>query len=361
MLEEIAISFKNQDYSTAAKLIKQLLKESPENLWGRFYLGKLYEVSSKQEKAEEVYRQLLRLTTNTKILNQARQGLKRLEEIKEAARKQAIIQAIAAPNDNELGILVLEPINNEIKTKLIPKFAQIMQLDPYSARLILPSRGWRVYRTGKIGELQFYGTQLQQAGIPCFWLKIAQVQQIKVFQVEYFIESQSKVTVFCRNELDQLGAFSFDLSEVTAKVMGMLPIFEQVVDVNHRRQIIRKTKTQDYAQFCDLLLPKIQTILRIYDHGYDFNQGLELFSQSTQNTMRINWNNLVKWLENELPQAKSWTGFTPFAETVLDQTEMLNQIPSHVNLFRREQTNWDAAFQLYSGIILNLELRGYTN
>lgn len=351
MLEEVIAAFERKDYNTAAKLIKHLLKESPENPWVQFYLGRLHEVSGERQRAEKIYRQLLRLTTHNKILSQARQGLQRLEEIKQEEKQRAISQATEKPTNTEPGILVLEPISNELKVQAAPKFAQIMQVDSYTARLILPSRNWRIYRTGKVGELEFYGTQLQQAGIPCFWLRIPQIQQIQVFQVKYFSESQPKPTVVCRNIENQIGSLSFDWSEVTARVVGLLPIFEQVVDVNARRQLERKIQTQDYAQFCDLHLPGRRSILRIYDQGYEFQQGLEISPQPSQNTVRINWNGLINWLEQQIPSVKAWSDFKPFAEKVLDQTEVLNQIPSHVDLFQREKSNWDSAFQLYSGII----------
>jgi hypothetical protein len=133
--------------------------------------------------------------------------------------------------------------------------------------------------------------------------------------------------------------------------MGLLPIFEQVVDVNARGKLERKTKTQDYAQFCDLHLPTRRSILRIYDQGYEFQQGLETQSQANHNTIRMNWNNLMTWVENQLPEVKVWSDFKPFAQIVIDQTDILKQIPSHINLFRPEQSYWDAAFHLYSGII----------
>jgi tetratricopeptide (TPR) repeat protein len=352
MLEEVTAAFERKDYQTAATLLKPLLNESPENPWVQFYLGRLHEVSGKHQKAEKIYRQLLRLTTHNKILAQARQGLQRLQEIKQEEKQRAISQATAEPINNEQGILVLEPISNELKTVAAPKLAQIMQLDPYTARLILPSRNWRVYRTGKMGELQFYGLQMQKAHIPCFWLRIQQIQQIQVFQVEYFSELQTKATVVCRNSENQLGSFSFDWTEVTDRVVGLLPIFEQVVDVNARHQLERKTQTQDYAQFCDLHLPKRNSILRIYDKGYEFQLGLEITPQAYQNTVRINWNTLITWIDQQIPHVKVWSDFKSFAETVIDQSEMLNQIPSHIDLFRREKSNWDSAFHLYSGIVL---------
>ena len=351
MIEQVAIAFEHKDYQTAAKLLKQLRKESPDNPWVQFYLGRLHEVSGKHQDAEKIYRQLLRDTTNTKIVTLARQGLQRLQEMELEERQRAISQATSQPNNTELGVLVLEPLSNEMKTEASGKFAQIMQLDPYTARLILPSRGWRLYRTGQVGELKFYGKQLQQAGIPCFWATIAQIQQIQVYQVKYFQESTPQVTVVCCNQANQLGSLTFDWSEVTARVVGLLPIFEQVVDVDAYRKLERRTQTQDYSQFCDLHLPGRRCILRFNDNGYEFQQGLEIIPQASQNTIRINWNSLSNWIDQQLPQVKIWSDFTSFADTTLDQTEMLGHIKSHIHLFRREETNWDSAFHLYSGLV----------
>ncbi|MEH2313703.1 MAG: tetratricopeptide repeat protein [Nostoc sp.] len=351
MIEQVAIAFEHKDYQTAAKLLKQLRKESPDNPWVQFYLGRLHEVSGKHQDAEKIYRQLLRDTTNTKIVTLARQGLRRLQEMELEERQRAISQATSQPNNTELGVLVLEPLSNEMKTEASRKFAQIMQLDPYTARLVLPSRGWRLYRTGQVGELKFYGKQLQQAGIPCFWATIAQIQQIQIYQVKYFQESTPQVTVVCCNQANQLGSLTFDWSEITARVVGLLPIFEQVVDVDAYRKLERKTQTQDYTQFCDLHLPGRGCILRFHDNGYEFQQGLEIIPQASQNTIRINWNSLSSWIDQQLPQVKIWSDFTSFANTTLDQTEMLGNIKSHIHLFRREETNWDSAFHLYSGLV----------
>jgi hypothetical protein len=141
----------------------------------------------------------VQITSHQKILSQARQGLQSFENINQEERQEAITKPLAQPSNNEAGILVLEPINNEQKTLAAPKFAQVTQIYRYTARLILPSYYWKVYRMGKTGELEFYGAQLQQAGIPCCWLNIAQIKQIQVYQVKYFSEWPSKPTVFCQN------------------------------------------------------------------------------------------------------------------------------------------------------------------
>ncbi|BCL38161.1 hypothetical protein NSMS1_46080 [Nostoc sp. MS1] len=351
MIEQVAIAFERKDYPTAAKLLKQLLKESPDNPWVQFYQGRLYEVANKRKEAEKIYRQLLKSTANSKIVLQTRQGLQRIRETEQEEKQRAIAQATAEPCNTEQGVLILEPCSNEIRATAAARFAEIMQLDLYNAKLFLPSRSWRFYRTGRVGELKFYGIQLQQAGIPCFWTAISAITQIQVFQVNYFSESQPKATVICSNHTNQVGSLTFDWSEVSARVMGLLPIFEEVVDVGAWLKTERKTQTQDYVQFCDLHLPSRRCILRLYDQGYEFQQGVQIAPVSSQNTIRINWNNLLNWINLHLLQAKVWSDFTPFAETVLEQKEMLGHIQSHINLHRKEKSDWDSAFHLYSGLI----------
>ncbi|BAZ13366.1 hypothetical protein NIES4071_52050 [Calothrix sp. NIES-4071] len=353
MIDRVATAFEQHDYKTAGKLLKQLLKESPSDPWVKLYVGKLQEVSGKNQDAEKIYRRLLRDETNSKIVAQARLGLQRLRELEEEERKRGISQAMGDDSASEAGVLILEPINNELKTQAAQKFAKIIQIDAYSARLLLPSRGWRLYRTGAIGELKFYGEKLQQAEIPCFWSTLAALQQIQVFQVDYFQSSQSnaQVTVVCHNQSKQLGSITFEWNEVKARVVGLLPIFEEVVDRNARGKLERKTQTQDYAQFCDLHIPNRKCILRIFDGAYEWKKGVEITPPNSQNTVRINWNNLSNWLDKQLPQVKVWSDFTPFAETALDQNEMLSHIQPHTRVFRFEASNWDSAFHLYSGLV----------
>lgn len=351
MIKQVAAAFERQDYHTAAALLQPLLQHSPENPWVQLYLGRLDEVLGKLETAEELYRQLLRSTTNAKIVGQARQGLHRVQSIAQEQRQQAIIQATADPNNTQLGVLVLEPVSSD-RTVAAQKFAQIMQLDPYTARLQLPSRGWRLYRTGAIGELRFLGKKLRESGVPCFWATLAEIQKIQVFQVSYFQQS-AQGTVVCQNEQGQMGSLTFDWTEVTRRVTGLLPIFEEVVDLDHRGKLKRKTQTQDYVQFCDLHLPKRLCILRLHDRSYQFQQGIITTPQhqTNQTTIRINWNSLCDFLSKQLPHAAILSDFTAFAETVLEQKELLGRIPCHIHLFRRAETSWDPAFHFYSGLV----------
>ena len=204
-IDEVVAAFDAGNYREATKLLKVLLKESPENPWVQFYVGKLYEVTNKLESAEKVYRKLLRQARNPKVVSQARQGLKRVEMIPKQRRKDAIAHAKEDPRQLLPGLLVLEPIDPQLKTKAAKHFAQIMQLDPYSARLLLPVRSWRMYRTGAIGELRVFVDDLRKAEIPAFCATVEQINQTRVFRVSYVQSLSAQPTVVCQNEMNQLG------------------------------------------------------------------------------------------------------------------------------------------------------------
>ncbi|WP_424094188.1 tetratricopeptide repeat protein [Moorena producens] len=365
MLKQIADAFEHHDYQTAARLIKKLLKQEPNNPWTQLYLGRLQEVKGKLEAAERIYRQLLKGTPVPKIMAQARQGLARLEATAKEKRRQALAQATADPESNQLGVLVLKPISQEDKPKAAQHLARILGIDPYTARLQLPTRGWRLYRTGPVGELKYYGSLLREASIKCLWASVADIKTINIYQVKYFSDSSDQeTTVVCHNSQGQLGSFSFNWSEVTQRVEGRLPLFEKVVDLDARRNLTRKTQTLDYAMVCDLHLPQRHSILRLCDRNYQFQQGIALTPKSVsrqnkqsqdsrlhQSTTRENWNNLTDYLNLRLLEKPLWSDFTTFAQTALDYQDLLEKLESHIDLFRLVETPWDPAFQLYSGLV----------
>jgi hypothetical protein len=358
MLDQVAAAFDRQDYQTASRLLKELLKQSPHNPWVQLYVGRLQEVAGKLEAAEHTYRQLLRETTHPKLATQVRQGIKRVEERKQERRRQAIAQATAGSQDREAGFLVLETVGGEARPAVVERFATVMGLDTYAARLLVPSRGWRLYRSGPIGELRVYGQELQQAGVPAFWASLPDLQQIKVFQVQYFQADSSQAIAVCHNEHGQLGSLPFTWSEISQRVEGRLPIFEQVVDVGIRNQLTRKQQTQDYSLFCDLHLPGRQCLLRLQDGVYQFNCGVDLLPYQQpeanwldRNTIRTNWNSLQSWLQEQLPPVPVWSDFTVFGETAADFVLPLSRLKSHIDLFRRTPSFWDPAFHLYSTLL----------
>ncbi len=364
MLDQVAAAFDRQDYQTAARLLKPLLQQSPNHPWVQFYLGRLHEVSGRRPSAETIYRQLLRQTTNPKLAIQARQGLQRLETTEQERRQQAIAQATTEPGKTAPGFLILEAVEGEARTRAAQQFAQIMKLDAYTARLQFPSRGWRFYRTGTIGELQVYGEELRQAGVPAFWAALPELQAIQVFYVHYFQAAAPQVTVICENQQGQLGSLVFDWSEISQRVEGLLPIFEHVIDTDHRQRTERQRKatTQDYVAFCDLHLPSRRCILRLSENHYQFQQGIIVEPQTSQphsgrlpaeverehQTNRMNWSHLLAFLTEQSPAAQVWDDFTLFADTVIQQTPLLRRLPSRIRLGRQAESDWDHAFHLYS-------------
>ena len=359
MLDQIAAAFDRQDYRTAAKLLKEFLHQSPQNPFGQLYRGRLYEVSGKLEAAEEIYRQLLRDAVNPKVAGQARQGIQRLAALAQTRQQAEIAEATADPKNAEMGMLILEAISSDSRTTAAQNFARIMKLDAYTARLQLPHRGWRLYRTGAIGELQLYGKQLRNSEIPAFWTSLKVLQSVQVFQVQYFQDYQPKAIAVCQNEHDQLGSLSFDWAEVTQRVVGRLPIFEQVVDTDARQktQRQRKEQTQDYAHICDLHLPKRRCILRICDLKYQFHQGMSFSpadpSAIAQTTNRIFWNHLLTFLNYQLSEQPIWSEFIPFAETAIEFPNLLKRVKSHIHLLGQDDSPWNPAFHLYSGLALS--------
>lgn len=365
MLDQLAAAFDRQDYQTAARLLKQLLQQSPQNPWVQFYRARLYEVSGKAEAAESVYRQLLRENPNPKIATQSRQGLQRLEETALQQRQQAIAQATADPASAAPGFLVLEAVSGDDRTAAAQQLARIFKLDVYTARLQLPGRGWKLYRTGAIGELQVYGQELRQAQMPVFWAALPALQNIHVFQIQYFQAVSPQASVICQSSQGQLGSLTFDWSEVTQRVDGLVPIFEHVLEADVLRQKVerqRKAQTQDYIPFCDLHLPGRGVILRLSDSNYHFQKGIPFTdfatvpglegtvptSLSDAGSNRFNWNHLIAFLNRQQSDTVSWADFQAFAETVVNQFPLVRRLESHIHLSRQAESDWDAAFHLYS-------------
>lgn len=349
MIDEILAALDRQDYQRAGKLLKQLQQTDPHHPWLPLYIGRWQEGKGKLEAANSLYRRVLQATQNPKIAMQARLGLQRLET--KAQPPKLIL------GDREPGFLILEAVKAEQKQALAQQLAQIASIDAYSARMLLPSRGWRLHRTAAIAELQHYGQQLQAAQIPSFWVPQAQVEKLRVFRVQFLQTLSPQPAVVCKNEADQSGTLSFAWREVRDRVEGMLPVFEDVVDVGAYNKLTRKRQTQDYAQVTDLHLPQRGCILRFADWSYQF-QHSAVFNASQdgalpnpQATTRLKWNQLITFLDRQLASVPVWSEFAPFAETALEPLALTKAFPSHIDLLRKLPSQWDRAFQLYSALV----------
>jgi hypothetical protein len=353
IIEQIAAAIDRQDYRRAAQLTEALLAKSPKHPWGLFYVGRLHELNGREEAAETLYRQLLQETAIPKVALQARQGLQRLEISQQTRRKQAIADATRDPANASLGFFILEPVAGDDRPTVVQNFARIMKLDPHNVRMTLPSKGWQLYRTGAIGELQVYQQELQAAKIPAFCASLAAIADIQIYRIDYIADVLPDVTVMCRNADDQRGSFSFHWSEITQRVDGQVPVFEQVIDLGAWGKLERKERTQDYIQFCDLHLHHRRCILRFCDHTYQFQDGVVIQPTSDttpgyQTTTRIGWNNLLGYFKQQLPNIPSYANFRAFGETTADHCVHLSKLKTNIDLTRKIDTHWDAAFHLYS-------------
>ncbi|NEQ96434.1 MAG: tetratricopeptide repeat protein [Cyanothece sp. SIO2G6] len=354
-LEQVTAALQQQDYSRAAQLLKPLLKQYPDNLQVQLYVGNIHEGMGKYEKAETVYRKLLKRAINPKLAQAARQGLERLRQGEKERRQEAIAQASHDPQNVGTGFLLIAPIPNENKAEAARNFSQIMNIDPYTANIQLPTRTWKLHRIGNMAELTVYQQELQSVGITTFAVSLTQLNQIQVFQMTYVKANDTQVTVVCQNSEGQLGELSFRWAEVTQAVDGLLPIFEEVVDLGVYNKLQRKEKTQDYAQVHDLHLPQRQCILRFCDRTYQFSEGLDFSGlehpelPQVYATTRLKWNALTEQLKQHVSLATTWTDFSSFGPTALDHLDLIDGFASHINLFRKAETKWDHAFQLYSG------------
>lgn len=359
-LEDAIAALEKGDYRTASGHLKVLYRTMPENPWVRFYIARLYEETNRLDEAERAYRVLLRDNSFPRILSQARQGIERLETKRKAQRETAIAAAKAESDPQEVGVLVLEATPKERRQQAAQQLARIFNVEAYAARLMLQVRGWRLYRTGPLGELQVYEQELESTAICAFTASLIDIAKLNVWRVDYVQSLTPKPVVICRDRQNRQGTFSFDWAEVRQQVRGGIPLFINAVsyDISRRTkdQIKRKPETQDFVQMCDLHLPKRGVILRFCDRSYQFDKGV-IFSPEQQQqigklraaTLRINWNGIIKVFDHQLRDGVIWSDFLQFAETAIDFHFLMESIQPYIDIERNEPSHWDPAFQLYSG------------
>lgn len=354
MQDIVAAALDRGDYRAAATLLQEWQKKSPKDPWLLLCVGRYQEAIRRWEAAEKTYLSLLRKATVPKLMTQARQGIQRVQAQRQQSRDEALETARSAPGSKEPGFLCLEPVPSEARTAAAQGLAKVMQIDPYMARLQLPSQGWRLYRVGSVGELQYFSRALAEAGTPAFWVKQQDATGVQVFNVEYFRSvGPTQATVICRSADGQMGTIAFAWSEVSQRVVGQLPLFESVVDVDEWKRLRRKQKTQDYADIWDLHLHDRQCMLRLCDRTYQFRQGNPLPEGEPVpdhgTSTRPLWNALLAYIRTHTTGPQQ-DGFAKFAEGAIELIELMPPFAHQVRLPRLRESTWDPAFHLYSGL-----------
>ncbi|MBV5261000.1 hypothetical protein FLX56_21510 [Synechococcus moorigangaii CMS01] len=358
VLKQIQAALAVGDYGRMRQLLLQWQKVEPENPWFRLYVARWYEETARWDKADNGYRQLLKEVASPKVVTQARQGLARLEARELARQEAAIAQEKAAPAGESYGLMILEPIQSAQKKIAAQHFATVFRTDTYSAGLQLPLKSWRLFRTGPLGELRFFGKALAQGNIPSFCLALDQLQQIQVIQVQTIEQLDPHLKIQGVDGMEQPVDLTIPWAAISQWVTGILPIFEESLEQDGRGKPYYKTKILDYAQFCDLHWGDRQLILRLNDQHYQFRRGFSFLEKASNPiehlSTRRNWNNLQAQLAQHLTQSHQWSDFKSFANNARDFPELLRKIKPQVNLFRQEahqDTYWDPAWHLYSAII----------
>ncbi len=353
MQDAIAAALDAKDFRTAAALLQRWKEQNSRDPKFLLMVGRYQEATERWEQAEKTYLKLLRQTPSQKLIVQARQGIQRVQTHRKQARDEAIETARARPDGQDPGVLCLEPVPSEHRQAAAQGLAKVLGIDPYMARLQIPSREWRLYRVGPIGDLEYYSHSLTAAKVPTFWIKQSTIKAIPVFNAAYFRRTQPHVEVVCKNTAGQWGTIAFDWSEVAQIILGQLPIFESVVDTGAWRQLQRKEKTQDYAEVIDLHLHQRRCILRVCDRTYDYSQSNPLPNADTIPDQRLltrpYWQALATHMREQMT-VPIHNKFVHFGEGALEMLDLLPPIQPHLQLSRLRETNWDAAFHLYSSL-----------
>lgn len=351
MFEEINEAFESKEYQKVENLLLEIEEEGQDNPWFQYYQAYLEESKNNLTKAEEIYLKILKnsLNPNPQLFSKIRNGIDRIKKTRAKQKEKKIKEFQEITETEELGVLILKPIPTENKKVAAQKMAKIIDTNVYSAKMLIPSRSLKFYRTGKLAELKYYESQFNKASIPCFCVNLRAINSIIIYQVKYIKSSNQNLIFVCQNNSQKEEVILIKWSDINNRIKALLPLFDSVVEIGRKGKSTRKTTTIDYAEFFDLHINNQNLILRLNDQTYEFDKGIDLPVE--ENTTKNKWMKLSKFFEKNIPNIKVWSDFTLFGEGVIGFPQMLKQINSNVDLFRREESVWDASFQLYSGSI----------
>ncbi len=315
MEAQVAAALEVGNYQQVTRLLKHWQATDPTNPTLRLYAALLQEQTNRLEAAEKNYLKLLKQSPSGKLMSQARAGLGRIQQRQKAQKAEVLEQARQISGGNEMAILAVAAPPAADRQQAIAGLAQVFNLDLYTAGLKLPPSGFRIYRLGPWGEISYYAQTLKQAHTPALTAKLSDIKALQTFQICYFKAFTPQPTVVCKNAAGQLGTLGFDWAEVSQRVDGQLPIFEQVTDLGPWGKTVHKEKVQDYAQVIDFHLPSRQIVLRVCDRLYHYQKGIALTEPNELNS-RIRWNQLLTQFSQPTP-ALPPSDFTRFGKSAL--------------------------------------------
>ena len=350
MYDQVSAALSNKQLTQAAKLLQQWQHAKPQDPWLHLAMANYWEAKNELEKAQVTYTRLLQSATSSKVLRLARDGVDRVRNRLAQQREHEIQAAKNRSSVQGAAVLVLAPVAGDQREKAIQGLAQVMQLDVYTARMRLPSKHWRMFRVGAAGEIQYFWEQLHNHSTPAHWLTIKQIKAVPIFRVEQIQSFAPQLNVVCQNTAGQKGTLSLPWHEVSQWIIGQLPIFESVVDLDPWGKLKRRDATQDYAEIVDLHLQKRGCVLRFCDHTFTYRNSAVIPNQTPNPASTLvaatYWKGMKAVFHEHLPTPDK--EFSGFGQGALDYMDLLPQFNPYLELSRQQPNAWDSAFHLYS-------------
>ncbi|MGB5973173.1 MAG: hypothetical protein WBG38_07630 [Nodosilinea sp.] len=351
MYDLVCAALGAQQLTQAAQLLKQWQQKSPQDPWLRLAMAQYWETKEELEKAQVIYTRLLQGTANTKVLVGAREGVQRVRDRLAQRQEHALSAAKQQPGAAGAAVLVLEPVTGDSRAASAQGLARVMKIDAYTARTRLSSKHWRLLRVGPAGELQYFCERLKAEGTPACWATADQLKGLATFRVRAIQALEPQLTVVCQNDAGQQGTIQLAWSDVTQWVVGQLPIFESVVDLDARGKLKRKDATQDYGEVMDWHLHRRGCILRFCDRTYRYRDAVPLPAAAFPSPLiaATAWKAMRTHFEAHINPSPI-TDFRGFGESALDLVNLLPPFKTHIDLARPLPSPWDGSFHLYSSV-----------
>ena len=350
MYDLVSTALGAQQFTQAAQLLKQWQHKTPQDPWLKLAMGQYWEAKDELEKAQVTYTRLLQSTANTRVMSQAREGVQRVRDQLAQRREHDLSAAKQQPGAAVAAVLVLEPVTGDRREAAVQGLAKVMQIDAYTARTRLSGKNWRLLREGAAGELQYFCEQLKAEGTPARWFTVDQVKQVSTFRVQAIQAVEPHLTVICQNGAGQLGTLQLAWSDITQWVVGQLPIYESVVDLDARGRLKRRDTTQDYGEMIDWHLHGRGCVLRLCDRTYRYRDAIPLPPAEAFPTPLIAttaWKAMKNHFAADI-MSTPINDFKGFGESALDAIDLLPSFEAHIDLGRSVPSPWDRAFHLYS-------------
>ena len=360
-LSEFEQMLAQRQWQSATAILERWKCQYPQEPQLKILEARLAYAMGNISQAEGMFRELLKSQTQASILAEARKGLKQIEEDEVKRRNQRIAELASTSTGQGLGFLALLPVspdNVALRSATVERLARILCTDAYTAKFKLPTRYLKIIRMGTIASLQAHGEELRQAEIPAVWISLQAIAQITLKEVKYFeLLGLGEVRA-----LHDQGDTRFCLSEVSARVEGILPTYGNVFDIDAKHQIIRREQVLDRVRICDFHLPQQNLILRFHDSNYQFNQGMQVQARQTlpniKPTVQQRWQALMRWFSEAMPNAVTHNDFPHFQDMIMMYPDLLKEISPRIDLFRHRPQLVDNCFEVYSATMFLMRQMG---